>query len=151
LHPCAHPAGQQHLAHPLDAFVCAPILLHCVALARGDSAAYSGLPAGWFGAAPGAAAAPAGAATGRGRRPGGGGPLPAPHLLHKRCLRWLAAYVFLASLQSGACGALAACSAAAALMLAGRAAAAAANEGWHLARVALTYRFEPDFQVKKQG
>lgn len=143
------------MANPWDALVCAPILLHCLALARGDAAAYSGLPAGWFSQAraSGAGAGARGAAGGAGARRvrPGAGPLPAPHALHKRCLRWLAAYAFLASLQSGACGALGACSAAAALMLAGRRAAEAAGGAWHLARVALTYRFEPDFQVKKHG
>ncbi|GBF89291.1 hypothetical protein Rsub_02168 [Raphidocelis subcapitata] len=133
------PFGQHHAAHPLDALACAPIVLHCLALARGGAAAYSGLPRGWFFADIGGGAGGGSIGGGGGGGGAGGawdqgqGPLPPPHALHKRCLRLLAAWVFLGSLQAGACGALAACSAAAALMLAGHGAAGAAAAAWRRA------------------
>lgn len=164
------PTGQQHFAHPLDALACAPILLHALALARGDAAAYTGLPPGFF---EGLALSPVssfesgggagGVATGVA---GAGGVLgalgcwlrarlaPRPGSLHKRCLRLLAAYVFLGALQSGGCGGLHACSAAAALMLVGRRAAGFLGVSWAAAGGGGGgYRFESvaAFQSKKRG
>jgi hypothetical protein len=139
------PAGQHYLAHPMDAILCGPILLHCLGLARGEAAAYSGLPRAWFSHRRAA----------RGARRGAGcaaGPLPPPHMLHKRALRALAAYMFLASLQSGATAALAMCAAAAALMLAGHAAHAGAAAAWAATQAAVRRAGDSaDSESKKQG